>query len=1309
MTLISMKQPIMKRILIVFVVSLLSLARLQMALADTAILTPAADTFINSAAAGNNAGGQSWLDAGTDGGNLGSPGVRRALLRFDLGSIPNGAVITSAVLRVKATKIPGGLTGPPVDSTFDLFRLEASWGEGTKIGPNGAAATAGESTWTARQLGTSTWTTPGAADDAAGTSSASVPVDSTLNAFYAFGGPGTVSDVQFWLTNAAQNFGWLLRSRDEVGKTVRGFGSRESGADAPKLEVGYSPAAGPNTPPTVALSSPADGATFTAPATLTITAEASDTDGFVTNVSFFANGVLLGSDSESPYSITADLFPGNHLLTAVAADNLGATTTSAAVAVTVGNTVITNPFVERIPKGNLTIELRTVADGMASPITLAAPDDGSDRLFVLDQDGKIWVVTNGGRLAEPLLDLKGRLVLLGAYDERGLLGLAVHPNFAQNPLLYTYTSEPLAGTADFANGLGSSNNHQSVVAEWRISSGNSNVVDVASRREILRVDQPQSNHNGGAMQFGPDGFLYITLGDGGQANDVGIGHLPGGNAQSLDVIYGKMIRIDVHGNNSANSQYGIPASNPFVGTAGLDEIYAYGLRNPFSFSFDRTTGDLWLTDVGQNRVEEINVITTGGNYGWNHREGTFWFDSANGTIVTAPVHPAPEDMIDPVAQYDHDDGAAIIGGYIYRGSAVPPLAGRYVFGDWGAFGAPSGRLYYLDETNGVNELVIGGDDRLLGLWLKGFGQDADGELYVLANRLLGPSGNTGRLLKIVAPPPPMATTLAVAGQGRLETTWTGGTGPFALQKKNRLDDPAWTSVTVTNTRFATLDATRSSGFFRTKDLAWQPPIPLTAWLGGANEVPANESTGTGLGIFSLDGNTLTFNVGYRGLVAPAMSAHIHGPAGAYSNATVLIDLAPYNGGAWGNSGTLSGVIVLSEEHKAMILSGKTYVNVHSSIHPGGEIRGQIAPVNLQAVLSGANELTPLDLPGSGLGNLTLVGNQLTFNVTYQALTGVATAAHIHGPAGPDANASPVIDLAAYHGGASGAGGSLSGSVTLTPAQLAMVIEGLTYVNVHTTAHQGGEIRGQLVPNPAGVPLTTSLSGLAERPTPLTNSASGSGTFSLDGSALVFNLVYNGLSAAAVGAHIHGPADTTANAPVLIDLSEFNGGAYGTAGFISGVKMLTTAQRNALLGGQTYVNFHTPANTGGELRGQIAPVRMTVALSGHNERPAAAATPGVGAGTFALVRDQLSLVVAYRDLLSPGTMSHIHGRTGFLGSTGVLVDLSPFNGGAFDSTGGLFGTATLPMPALTHVIDGQTYVNIHTTNYPSGEIRGHIMR
>ena len=254
------------------------------------------------------------------------------------------------------------------------------------------------------------------------------------------------------------------------------------------------------------------------------------------------------------------------------------------------------------------------------------------------------------------------------------------------------------------------------------------------------------------MRFGPDGFLYFTVGDGGNADDQGNGHLPNGNAQDNTRILGKISRIDVDTRNSANGNYGVPSDNPFVNDSGaLPEIYAYGLRNPFSFSFDKLTGDLLLGDVGQNNVEEADKIVKGGNYGWNIKEGTFFFDpngTNNGFVTTAPVRAVPTDLVEPFTEYDHDEGEAIIGGYMYRGGAIAELSGKYVFGDWGLFTGPAGRLFVHDGTN-LTELKIGADDRSLGVWLKGWGQDAAGELYVFGSTNLGPSGTSGKMLKIV--------------------------------------------------------------------------------------------------------------------------------------------------------------------------------------------------------------------------------------------------------------------------------------------------------------------------------------------------------------------------------------------------------------------------------------------------------------------------------------------------------------------------------------------------------------------------------
>src|SRR5688572_761340 len=253
-----------------------------------------------------------------------------------------------------------------------------------------------------------------------------------------------------------------------------------------------------------------------------------------------------------------------------------------------------NPIPAVIPHGPVRVDLRPVATGLVSPVLLISAPDASKRIFVVEQTGQIWIYQNGVRLETPFLDVSSRLVTLTTnFDERGLLGLAFDPGFA-NPespgfgRIFTYGSEPVAGTADLVNQYATSLNHHGVVASWRVDPNNPNVVDPTTRVELFRVDEPQFNHNGGTIAFGPDGFLYLGLGDGGGANDNNPnGHNPTiGNGQDPTIALGKMLRVDVNGTNSANGRYGIPPTNPFAEGGGLAEIYALGFRNPYRFSFD---------------------------------------------------------------------------------------------------------------------------------------------------------------------------------------------------------------------------------------------------------------------------------------------------------------------------------------------------------------------------------------------------------------------------------------------------------------------------------------------------------------------------------------------------------------------------------------------------------------------------------------------------------------------------------------------------------------------------------------------------
>ncbi len=419
------------------------------------------------------------------------------------------------------------------------------------------------------------------------------------------------------------------------------------------------------------------------------------------------------------------------------------------------------------------IALETVATGFTAPNKGATAPGDHDHLYVVDQPGIVWKVELESGSKTVFLDVRSRLVTLGflgpnTFDERGLLGLAFHPRFAQNGLLYTYTSEPVAGAPTFPSTLpaGVAPDHQNVVAEWRVDATGA----VGERRELLRVDWPQFNHDGGDLVFGFDRRLYVSMGDGGNADDQGVGHGPNGNAQDLGVALGKILRIDVDGRDSANGAYGIPRDNPFVGRSGaLREIFAYGFRNPFRMSVDRERGDLFVGDVGQNDIEEVDRVVAGANHGWNLKEGTLFFDpngDGNGFATPEPVpgRPTPSRLIEPIAQYDtHLEGHSVIGGFVYRGERLRALRGRYLFGEFSRlFNFPSGPHNY----GRLLHLRPGGDPRRLraihefhitpsnapNLAVLGFGEDADGEVYLLGNSSGVPFGTGGVVLRLAPAP-----------------------------------------------------------------------------------------------------------------------------------------------------------------------------------------------------------------------------------------------------------------------------------------------------------------------------------------------------------------------------------------------------------------------------------------------------------------------------------------------------------------------------------------------------------------------------
>jgi len=347
-----------------------------------------------------------------------------------------------------------------------------------------------------------------------------------------------------------------------------------------------------------------------------------------------------------------------------------------------------------------------VQDGFSLPVFLTAPPGDMNRLFVVEQGGLVRIVRDDSILTAPFLNVT---TLINCCNERGLLGMAFHPQYATNGTFYVHYSNTAGHTR---------------VMRYQVSA-NPDVADAGSASQVLAQNQPFDNHNGGMLAFGPDGYLYIGLGDGGSGGD------PQGNAQNPATLLGKMLRIDV---NVAGVPYGVPPTNPFVANGAYrGEIWALGLRNPWRYSFDRTTGDLYIADVGQGDVEEIDVEpahTGGRNYGWNPMEGSGCYVAGCSTSgLTLPVH-----------EYTHADGCSVTGGYVYRGQAIPAITGRYFYADYCDGWVRSFRWTSSQATEHLDwpALAPGGT-------ISSFGEDGVGELYIV-------SRSAGAVYRVIPPP-----------------------------------------------------------------------------------------------------------------------------------------------------------------------------------------------------------------------------------------------------------------------------------------------------------------------------------------------------------------------------------------------------------------------------------------------------------------------------------------------------------------------------------------------------------------------------
>ncbi len=356
-----------------------------------------------------------------------------------------------------------------------------------------------------------------------------------------------------------------------------------------------------------------------------------------------------------------------------------------------------SPLQEEIGDGVVELAVAFPNLSFNRPVDFQAPEDDIDRLFVVEQPGTIRVFENRRDAAEATVFLDIRDRVRDAGNEEGLLGLAFHPAYAENGTFFVdYTA---------------SDPRRTVVARYQVDPSDPLRAQKDSEEVVLEVAQPFGNHNAGQIVFGPDGYLYVTLGDGGSGGD------PRNNGQDPSTLLGSILRIDVDAGSNGFG-YAIPPDNPFVGNANgyREEIFAYGLRNPWRISFDAATGRLWAADVGQNAYEEIDVIDKGANYGWNVMEGFHCFEPSSGCDR--------EGLEEPVAEYGHGQGNSVTGGFVYRGSDVPALAGKYVYADY-----VSGRIWTLDVDGSAADGTELFDTSLN---ISSFGVDREGELYVLA-------------------------------------------------------------------------------------------------------------------------------------------------------------------------------------------------------------------------------------------------------------------------------------------------------------------------------------------------------------------------------------------------------------------------------------------------------------------------------------------------------------------------------------------------------------------------------------------------
>jgi len=842
---------------------------------------------------------------------------------------------------------------------------------------------------------------------------------------------------------------------------------------------------GGNTAPTVSITSPTNGASFEGPTSLTITASAEDTGGSITQVEFFDGSTSIGVDTSNPYSVSANFGLGNHVLTAVATDNLSTTSTSAPVSITVS-----------APNTAPTVSIASPTNGASFDgptnltITASAEDTGGSITQVEFFNGSTSIGVDGS----------------SPYSVSVTFGVGTHvlTAVATDNLSATSTSAPVSITVS--------------------------AVNTAPAVSII-------NPTNGASFNGPTN-LTITA----TAEDTG------GSITQVEFFNGSTsIGVDSSNPYSAGANFGV--GTHVLTAVATDNLGAVSTSAPVSISISVQSAPVDITNialVGTN----IEVVCGGGvgPFALQKKSGLndpMWSNSTfspNRTSSLPAIGRAAFFRVSDTANQPAIPLTAILSGAAERPNPV----------DTTATGSGSFAL----EGN-----VLRFDIRYSGL-----------SSNSTAAHIHGPAsaaGFTGVMID-----------LAPFHSGPFGGTAGTFSGSVVLT-------PTQKTAVLAGLTYVNVHSAANGGGEIRGQIA---PVMFQTFLSSANERPnpVTNSIGTGSATFALVGNQLTFNISYRNLTGNAILAHIHGPADEHGATGVMVDLRPFNGGAFGASGNMSGSVTLNAAQLAALVDGLTYVNIHTDLNQGGEIRGQIRPqstaIPFTAILSGAAERpNPVDTPATGSATFSLEGDTLNFDIRYSGLLSNSTLSHIHGPTNAGGATGVMIDLAPYHIGSFGStNGTIAGRVVLTPAQKSALVSGLTYVNVHSAVHGGGEIRGQVAP----VLMQTSLSGTNERPNPVISTGSGSGIFTLVRDQLSFNITYRDLPSTATASHVHGPATESQSAGVLINFAPFNGGAYGVSGGLAGTTSLVSSNLASVIDGLTYFNFHTTNNQPGEIRGQI---------------------------------------------------------------------------------------------------------------------------